>query len=120
MVHTTRLGADINLLFSLFAGALPQFPREVVTTPMQLQVLVALEALVADLADETISGHQRPRRQRHHIRIRVFANQGHVRTISPKLLIKGLPTRLNAQQLLTWLIAGPTPCLHNMKILGHG
>ncbi|GER54316.1 heat shock protein DnaJ with tetratricopeptiderepeat, partial [Striga asiatica] len=59
MVDARFLRANVNLfLYNVFVGPLLELPWQVVASPVELQVLVSLETLVADFAHESICGHQ--------------------------------------------------------------
>lgn len=59
MVNTSLLRTDIHFLLDFFVGSLLQLPRKIVTSPVQLQILVSLKTLVAYFAYEPICSHQR-------------------------------------------------------------
>ena len=71
VVDARRLRAQVHPATHLFGGLLAELPRQVVAAAVQLQVLLPLEPLVADLADEAVGRQQRPRRERDNIRIRI-------------------------------------------------
>ena len=54
VVNTGGLWTNVNSLADLFRRPLPELPWQVMTSPVKLKVLVALEAFVADLTHETI------------------------------------------------------------------
>lgn len=54
VVHARRLGTHVDSLAYLLGRSLPELPRQVVTSPVKLQVLVSLKPFVADLAQKTI------------------------------------------------------------------
>lgn len=59
MVDTSRLGAQVDLFLNLvFVGLLSQLPRQVVSSPMKLKILLPLESFVAHFAYETVCCHQ--------------------------------------------------------------
>lgn len=57
-MHAALLRADVDLLSNHFElRSLFQLPWKVVAASVKLQVLVPLEALVADFAEESVCGH---------------------------------------------------------------
>lgn len=57
VVHTCCDRAYIDPLPNLGAGPLPKLPRKIVASPMQLEVLVPLKPLVADLTNKPVCCH---------------------------------------------------------------
>lgn len=72
VMHAGGLRAHIDPLPDFFGCSLPQLPRQVVASPMELQVLITLEPFVADLAHETVGCEERCRRQSDHLRFGIW------------------------------------------------
>ncbi|GMH18842.1 hypothetical protein Nepgr_020683 [Nepenthes gracilis] len=58
LMHTGRLGTNINLFLDFFARSLLELPWQIMALPMELKVLVLLETLVVDFAHEMDRRHQ--------------------------------------------------------------
>jgi len=71
VVHARWFGTHVHSLPYLLGGPLPQLPRQVVTSPMKLQILVPLKSFVAYLAHEPVRRQQRLRRQSNHLCLRI-------------------------------------------------
>ena len=56
MVDTCGLRAHVNPLLHLLTGSLPQLPWKVVTSPVELQILVSLKPFVANFTHEAVGG----------------------------------------------------------------
>ena len=64
-------GTNVDFLLHFRAASLPEFPRQIMASPMQLQVLVSLKTFMADFADESIRRQKRSRRKGHDFGIRI-------------------------------------------------
>lgn len=58
MVDAGRLWTHINALSNFCAWPLLQLPRQVMPTPVQLQILIPLESFAAYFTHESVSCHQ--------------------------------------------------------------
>ena len=58
VVNAGLLGADVNLLSNLFVRPLLELPWKIVSSSVQLQVLVSLKPFIADFTYESIGGHE--------------------------------------------------------------
>lgn len=74
VVDARFLGTNINSLPDLLGRPLAQLPREVVSAPVELQVLVALEALVADFAHESVGRHESLGREGYHFGFGIWSS----------------------------------------------
>lgn len=71
VVDARRLWTHVDSLTDLLRRPLPELPRQVVASPVKLQILIALKPLVADLAHKTVRREESLRRQSDHLRIRI-------------------------------------------------
>lgn len=68
------LGTNINSLPDLLGRPLSQLPWEVMPAPVELQVLISLEPLVADFAHESVGRHESLRRKGYHFGFGVWSS----------------------------------------------
>jgi hypothetical protein len=75
VVDTRSFRADIDSLLDLFARSLPQLPRQIMTSPVKLQILIPLKPFAANFADESVRGHKGLGRQSNHLSIWICNNK---------------------------------------------
>lgn len=98
MVHACWLRANVHLLPNRFLLCfLLQLPRQVVPSPVELEVLVPLKPFVADLAYESVSHHERSRRQGYHFCIWVWLKQHNINKPQP---LESLIKRKQSQNMV--------------------
>ena len=83
VVDAGGLGAHVDPLPRLLAAPLPQLPWQVVAAAVELEILVALEALPTYLAHEPVGGQERLRRQGDHLSFRICSSSRSAKTGKP-------------------------------------
>lgn len=74
IVDARFLWTNVNSLPDLLGRPLAQLPWQIMPAPVELQILVALEALVADFAHESVGRHESLGRQGYHFGFRVWSS----------------------------------------------
>jgi hypothetical protein len=58
MMDTGLFRADINTFFYFFVSPLLELPWKVVSSPMELKVLISLKPFTAYFTQESVGGHE--------------------------------------------------------------
>ena len=71
VMEAAWLRTDVDFLLDFRAASLSELPRQIMSSPVQLQVLVSLKSFVAYFANKSVGCQKRPRRKSDDFGIRI-------------------------------------------------